>query len=245
MYRSSYSKLPVTVLATISERLIGHITDANLADIVESDEFAKLKDEYGIYKQSMQKKNNSKLTKEIEAKDYDRDRIILGIKKKIESYLFSRNDKELELARKADEIISAHGARIVNLPYAKESAVIGMLIESFRAPDAAEILKGLNLKIDIDDLEKVQNEFEEAYRKRGKEEQDSAEIDSATSIRKRLEATVNDLVYFSESAAKFKKDKQLKKLYDILSTEIDKQISAWSKNRKKDSGEDNEDTPEN
>ena len=232
MAKIYYSRISVTGLGTLTLRVIDAVQGSKLEEGIQSEEFKKLQDVSGSFQHGVLKKYSSEHTKQVVAQDEKRDSILTGFRMNIQANLHSPLPEIKEAAEKASEILERFGSKIEFLPYSEETMYILKILEEFKKPEAAEIVKTLNLGIWIDALDTSQKEFEKVFASKTNDMAAIGEIESASRQRKALQTSFSAFLDFVSAMQIVKKTQEWKDLANLLQKEIDAVVSADRKPHK-------------
>lgn len=222
MAKRHFSRIPVASLGTLSNRIIELAENSKLDEVLKSEKFQTLLKINETYQQSVLKKKNSDLTKDIEEADNQRDYILKSFRKHINASAVSIVPEIKSAGEKAKAILDRFGNDIEKLPYAEESAYIVKIISEFKSDDVADIAEALNLPLWIRSLDRTQNAFEELFKQRSLDEHTLGEVASASELRKEVVDAIINLHSYIENGAGFKGDKSWKDLEEVIAESIEK-----------------------
>ena len=215
------TKIPVGTLGTLVLRIIEDVENSKVQAVIESKEFTKLKELSAKFQASIDKKKNSELTILVDQKDAERDYLLKGFRRHLAAEKNGPIPELVKVAESATIILERFGTGIERLAYAEESQKIKSILEEFKRAENADIVKSLNLAIYLEKLGKANQEFEEVFSQRSKDETAIDEIESATQIRKELNSALNDVADLIAFTARFKTTDESQALQVALLKKID------------------------
>lgn len=235
MFTIGLTAVSVTSLQTLGLQIVNIIEKANIEESLKSEEFTTLKDSLEDYAESILKKGASDYSSEVIRLDSKRDKLIVGLRNNLASWLHCDEDDEERLAADALKIFEQVGNRIERLPYDDESARLNKLISELGKN--TEIVKKLSLQKWLDKLTAAQKEFEEIYTSRRFDENKMGKIPSATSKKKDLINNIFEVADYVSSMARVNKTQNWKDLKEIIESTIEKAAKQKSKTKTDDSEE--------
>ena len=196
MSRSYFSQLSVKNLGTLVLRILEKAQTSEIKEIEKSKFFVNLKNLSDDFQQSLIKRKGSNFTATVEALDAERDKFVSFLRKRIDSFTVSYKPEEVQAAEKISQIFSKMAYGIESLSYSKETQAIIMLISELRKADYQPELKTLDLTDLLKLLEQKNNEFEKIFATRDADFVSTGKTQSATNIRKALQAALTDFLSY-------------------------------------------------
>lgn len=190
------SNLTTKNLAILSERVINSSENGKYSIATENHPvLAILKAEYSEYKEVYTKNTYSGMGKKVSEIDAERDALFNGIKGYLRGYCLLPLLPYYSDAQELMQVLVKHNLKLNELSYAEKSSLLIKLIESLELKENLEKLKKINLESSFLALKEKQTEFEKIYSQQAEANAELRGMESATSIRTKLEDALKS--YFS------------------------------------------------
>lgn len=160
-------------------------------EVAKSKLCTKLEEKFAIYDEGFKKDGKSMLTTPISLKDEDRDRAGKWLYFTIYSQTFSSDREVAEAATLLLSKFDTYGFAILRAPYGEESASIKSLLNDYKRGEYSVAAAKLpSIRVIMDELQGIQDEFDDLFTTRRTEEVDRSKVTSAYKLRSETEEVV-------------------------------------------------------
>lgn len=214
---------------TLVKRIITAIENSSIDEAIKTMLINRIKQQFTIYDEALNRKKINPLTAKLEEQDDDRDNLFLGFRTSAEALSYHWDETVKEAAASIVEIIRRNGWSLQNKGYAAESAGINALISELRKEPAATFVTTASLGEWLTQLDNSQKNFEETSTQR--EELDAKDQPILSITRKHLNDDLQSSLSYLESMVQFNKTDELENLVNTIN-EIITSVTSSAKSRK-------------
>ncbi len=145
----------------------------------------------------IQHESSSSHAKEVRSADYLRDRAYRLLLKKISDSSLEFDSVLVEAGEKLSPIVNSFRSKITRSSYSEQTASLKLVIDELRTPQNLSALSSLGLSHYLDQLEKLNINFEEKWKHSEAENQSDNKLPLLSSVRTALEKTLRLLLKVS------------------------------------------------
>ena len=229
MVSLNYSKISVTALGDLTQRIIVKVKETGIKELVDSDQyttFVKVSDEYQA---SLNKKKYTEFTNKVAELDKERDEASIALRQYVNLQCKLKGSRVLEAAEKIKFLLANFGKGIEKMSYGEESQKINGILAKLKEEPNVSYAKTITLDTWIGSLESAQREFERVVSTRVDDKSAIMEVTSATEARKEVVVAMNDFMDLLNLYIKVKKEKELVSLGNDIQIIIDETAQDYNK----------------
>jgi len=199
----SLAHLPVSALGTAAERIVELVRATNNDELIRSTQFLNLETKEGRYACGFNKLAACLYTKEVIVADKKRDCCLIALYAHVTAERHSPYPEAQRAAQRIYNVMKAHGTAAImgNMSLGEESMAIRKLLTNLVADTHMADMDTTNLAVWVGALSRAQKEFEAVYARRASQNVSDAEIFSATTQRRELEAAIRGFMKYVDAMA--------------------------------------------
>lgn len=213
MKKVGFSKFSVTdvgSMATVEEE---EVTKSNLVEAKESPQYKEVVNDHVEYQESLVRVSKSQNTEAKIASDKTLDDAWVGTRQMVWGLTYSPDPAVAQKAHQFYAMLDTYGAGVENLSYTEESEKIEAILVKLREPANLQLAIDLNVKSFVDHLAVCSENFRRDWGNLEADKEAYRNSVSATSSRRKLEASLvafYDFVAYSAQYAPTKREEWAK-----------------------------------
>ncbi|MBR8536523.1 hypothetical protein KDU71_13195 [Carboxylicivirga sediminis] len=214
---------------TLVKNIVTATNDSGIDETLKTVLTARINQNFDIFDQALNRQKVNPLTKEMEAIDFQRDELFMGLRTSAEALTYHWDASTKEAAYALVEIIRRNGWTMHRSGYAEQSAAFNTLLSEIKKEPATTYLATTNLGEWIARIDQCQQEFETVSTKR--EELDAKDKPLLTITRKQLYEDLLASLRYLESMAMFSPNTEITTLINTIN-EIISSVTSSARARK-------------